>query len=131
MCICPRSAARPSGSESSLSTPPICGVVVLVNLWTLTCRLTNTATSAARLYWENRNENLISAAAQKTDQITLPVAITAFSNDDLYRPPETWARRAFPNLIYFNEAEAGGHFPAWEVTDVFATEVRAAFRSLR
>jgi pimeloyl-ACP methyl ester carboxylesterase len=93
--------------------------------------LTNTATSAARLYWENRNENLISAAAQKTDEITLPVAITAFPNDDLYRPPETWARRAFPNLIYFNEAEAGGHFPAWEVPDVFATEVRAAFRSLR
>jgi pimeloyl-ACP methyl ester carboxylesterase len=93
--------------------------------------LTNTATSAARLYWENRNENLISAAAQKTDEITLPVAITAFPNDDLYRPPETWARRAFPSLIYFNEAEAGGHFPAWEVPDVFATEVRAAFRSLR
>ena len=93
--------------------------------------LTNTATSAARLYWENRNENLISAAAQQTDKITLPVAITAFPNDDLYRPPETWARRAFPNLIYFNEAEAGGHFPAWEVPDVFATEVRAAFRSLR
>jgi pimeloyl-ACP methyl ester carboxylesterase len=93
--------------------------------------LTNTATSAARLYWENRNENLISAAAQKTQEITLPVAITAFPNDDLYRPPETWARRAFPSLIYFNEAEAGGHFPAWEVPDVFATEVRAAFRSLR
>jgi len=93
--------------------------------------LTNTATSAARLYWENRNENLISAAAQKTTEITLPVAIAAFPNDDLYRPPETWARRAFPNLIYFNEAEAGGHFPAWEVPDVFATEIRGAFRSLR
>jgi pimeloyl-ACP methyl ester carboxylesterase len=93
--------------------------------------LTNTATSAARLYWENRNENLISAAAQKTHEITLPVAIAAFPNDDLYRPPETWARRAFPNLIYFNEAEAGGHFPAWEVPDVFATEIRGAFRSLR
>jgi pimeloyl-ACP methyl ester carboxylesterase len=93
--------------------------------------LTNTATSAARLYWENRNENLISAAAQRTDEITLPVAITGFPNDDLYRPPETWARRAFPNLVYFIEAEAGGHFPAWEVPDVFAAEVRAAFRSLR
>ena len=93
--------------------------------------LTNTATSAARFYWENRNENLISAAAQKTDEIKIPVAITAFPNDDLFRAPETWARRAFPSLIYFNEAEAGGHFPAWEVPDVFATEVRAAFRSLR
>ena len=93
--------------------------------------LTNTATSAARFYWENRNQNLISAAAQKTQEITIPVAITAFPNDDLFRAPETWARRAFPTLVYFNEAEAGGHFPAWEVPDVFATEVRAAFRSMR
>ena len=93
--------------------------------------LTNTAVSGARLYWENRNENLISAAAQRTDEITIPVAITGFPNDDLYRPPETWARRAFPNLIYFNEAERGGHFPAWEEPQLFSEEVRAAFRSLR
>jgi pimeloyl-ACP methyl ester carboxylesterase len=93
--------------------------------------LTNTATSAARLYWENRNENLISAAAQQTEKIKLPVAVTAFPNDDLYRPPETWARRAFPNLIYFHDAEAGGHFPAWEEPELFSEEIRAAFRSLR
>ena len=93
--------------------------------------LTNTATSAARFYWENRNENLISAAAQKTDEITLPVAITAFPDDDLFRAPETWARRAFPNLIYFREAERGGHFAAWEEPRLFAQELRAAFKSLR
>jgi pimeloyl-ACP methyl ester carboxylesterase len=93
--------------------------------------LTNTATSAARFYWENRNQNLISAAAQKTDEITIPVAITAFPNDDLFRAPETWARRAFPSLIYFNEAEAGGHFAAWEEPQLFSEEVRAAFGSLR
>jgi pimeloyl-ACP methyl ester carboxylesterase len=93
--------------------------------------LTNTATSAARFYWENRDQNLISAAAQKTDEITLPVAITAFPDDDLFRAPETWARRAFPSLIYFNEAERGGHFAAWEEPQLFSEEVRAAFRSLR
>jgi pimeloyl-ACP methyl ester carboxylesterase len=93
--------------------------------------LTNTAVSGARLYWENRNENLISAAAQKTDEITIPVAVTAFPDDDLFRAPETWARRAFPSLVYFNEAEAGGHFPAWEEPRLFSEEVRAAFRSLR
>ena len=93
--------------------------------------LTNTATSAARLYWVNRNENLISAAAQKTQNITLPVAITAFPNDDLYRPLEAWARRAFPNLIYFNEVDEGNHFAAWQEPELFTTEVRAAFRSLR
>jgi pimeloyl-ACP methyl ester carboxylesterase len=93
--------------------------------------LTNTATSGARFYWENREQNLISAAAQKTDEITLPVAITAFPDDDLFRAPETWARRAFPSLIYFNEADRGGHFAAWEEPQLFSEEVRAAFRSLR
>jgi pimeloyl-ACP methyl ester carboxylesterase len=93
--------------------------------------LTNTVTSGARLYWENRDQNLISAAAQKTDKITLPVAITTFPDDDLFRAPETWARRAFPNLIYFRDAERGGHFPAWEEPELFTSELRAAFRSLR
>lgn len=93
--------------------------------------LTNTVTSGARLYWENRDQNLISAAAQKTDKITLPVAITTFPDDDLFRAPETWARRAFPNLIYFRDAERGGHFPAWEEPELFTSELRAAFRPLR
>src|SRR6266545_4473604 len=91
--------------------------------------LTNTATSAARFYWENRAQNLISAAAQKTDEITLPVAITVFPDDDLFRAPETWARRAFPSLIYFNVVDRGGHFAAWEQPELFAAELRAAFRS--
>jgi pimeloyl-ACP methyl ester carboxylesterase len=93
--------------------------------------LTNTAVSAARLYWENRAENLISAAAQRTDQIRVPVGVTAFPDDDLFRAPETWARRAFPTLSYFHEAARGGHFPAWEEPQLFAEEVRGAFRSLR
>ena len=93
--------------------------------------LMNTATSGARFYWENREQNLISAAAQKTDEIKLPVAITAFPDDDLFCAPETWARRAFPNLIYLNEADRGGHFAAWEEPQLFSDEVRAAFRSLR
>jgi pimeloyl-ACP methyl ester carboxylesterase len=93
--------------------------------------LTNTVSSGARLYWENRNQNLISAAAQKTGTIKIPVAITTFPDDDLFRAPETWARRAFPTLIYFHDAEAGGHFPAWEQPMIFAREVRAAFKPLR
>jgi len=93
--------------------------------------LTNTATAAARFYWENRAQNLISAAAQNTDEITLPVAITVFPDDDLFRAPETWARRAFPSLIYFNVVDRGGHFAAWEQPELFAAELRAAFRSLR
>jgi pimeloyl-ACP methyl ester carboxylesterase len=93
--------------------------------------VTNTATSGARLYWENRDQNLISAAAQKTREIKIPVAITAFRYDDLFRAPESWARQAFPTLIYFNEAPRGGHFPAWEEPELFSEEIRKAFRSVR
>jgi pimeloyl-ACP methyl ester carboxylesterase len=92
--------------------------------------LTNTGTSAARIYWENAGRGVTSAAAQKTAEISLPVAITVFP-DEVYRTPETWARRAYPNLVYFNEAEKGGHFAAWEQPELFAAELGAAFRSLR
>jgi pimeloyl-ACP methyl ester carboxylesterase len=92
--------------------------------------LTNSAASSARLYWENRERALISAAAQKTEEISVPVAITIFP-DEVYRAPETWARRAFRKLIYFHEADKGGHFAAWEYPELFAAELRAAFRSLR
>ncbi len=93
--------------------------------------LTNTATSAARLYWEGgRQGSIIVAAAQKTNEIALPVAITVFP-EDVYRAPETWARRAYRNLIYFHEVDKGGHFAAWEQPELFVSELRAAFRSLR
>ena len=93
--------------------------------------LTNTATSAARLYWENgARGSVIVAAAQKTNEISLPVAITVFP-DDVYRAPETWARRAYRNLIYFHEVDKGGHFAAWEQPELFSAELRAAFASLR
>ena len=93
--------------------------------------LTNTAASSGRLYWENgARGSVIVAAAQKTSEISLPVAITVFPND-VYRAPETWARRAYRNLIYFHEVDKGGHFAAWEEPELFSAELRAAFRSLR
>jgi pimeloyl-ACP methyl ester carboxylesterase len=91
--------------------------------------LTNTAASSARLYWENHS-SILSAVALKTAEIMLPVAITVFP-EEIYRAPETWARRAFPNLSYFNEVDKGGHFAAWEQPELFSAELRAAFRPLR
>ena len=92
--------------------------------------LTNTATSAARIYWETGGQSVVSAAGQKTAEISLPVAITVFP-EEVYRAPETWAKRAYRNLIYFNEVDKGGHFAAWEEPQLFSAELRAAFRSLR
>jgi pimeloyl-ACP methyl ester carboxylesterase len=92
--------------------------------------LTNTATSSFRLYWENHGRGPLVSAAWKTSEVSLPVAITVFG-EDAYRPPETWARRAFPSLAYYHEVDKGGHFAAWEQPELFAAELRAAFASLR
>lgn len=92
--------------------------------------LTNSAASSARLYWENGARGIVVAAAQMTDEISLPVAVTIFP-EEIYRAPETWARRAYRNLIYFHEVDKGGHFAAWEEPELFSAELRAAFRPLR
>ena len=85
---------------------------------------TRTATSAARLYWENNASNFNAV------NISLPAAITVFPGE-IYRAPRSWARRCYHKLIYFHEVDKGGHFAAWEEPELFAAELRAAFRSLR
>lgn len=92
--------------------------------------LTNTGASANRLYWENQGRSPVFAAAFKTDQIKVPVGVTVFPYES-YPAPESWARRAYPKLIYFHEVDRGGHFAAWEQPELFAEELRAAFRQLR
>jgi pimeloyl-ACP methyl ester carboxylesterase len=92
--------------------------------------LTNSATSAGRLYWEYGGRSVVFAAVERTLEIALPVAITVFP-EETYLAPETWARRAYPNLIYFHEVDKGGHFAAWEQPELFSAELRAAFRPLR
>jgi pimeloyl-ACP methyl ester carboxylesterase len=92
--------------------------------------LTNSSASAARIYWEHRGTELTGSTSQKTREITVPVAVTVFP-DEVYQPPRSWAQRAFPTLMYFNEADRGGHFAAWEYPEVFSAELRAAFRAVR
>jgi pimeloyl-ACP methyl ester carboxylesterase len=92
--------------------------------------LTDTAASAARLYWENHGKPVVVAAPHMTTEIKVPVAVTAFP-DDVYVPPESWARRAFPTLSYYHEVDRGGHFAAWEQPELFTREMRAAFATLR
>jgi pimeloyl-ACP methyl ester carboxylesterase len=91
--------------------------------------LTGTATSAARMYWESAR-SAAAAAGHPPPEVSLPVAFTVFPGE-IFRAPRSWAERVYPNLIYFHEADRGGHFAAWEEPDLFAAELRAAFRSLR
>jgi pimeloyl-ACP methyl ester carboxylesterase len=91
--------------------------------------LTNTEASSARLYWENNNNNF-NVVEQKTASISVPVAVTVFPGE-IYQAPKSWTERSYPNLIYFNEVKKGGHFASWEEPQLFAEELRAAFKSLR
>jgi pimeloyl-ACP methyl ester carboxylesterase len=86
--------------------------------------LTNTTVSSARIYWENK----LAFFAPK--HVAIPVAVSAFP-DEVVQTPRSWTAKAYPNLIYYNRPEKGGHFAAWEQPDIFAREVRAAFTSLR
>jgi pimeloyl-ACP methyl ester carboxylesterase len=90
--------------------------------------LTNTAVSSARLYWDNLQTSKSGFFDPKNVQI--PVAVTVFP-DEIYAAPESWARRAYPKLIYFNKLPKGGHFAAWEQPELFVTEMRAGFKTLR
>jgi pimeloyl-ACP methyl ester carboxylesterase len=91
--------------------------------------ITNTGTSGARLYWENNNNNF-NAVEQRTAEISIPVAVTVFPGE-IYQAPRSWAKRSYHNLIYFHEVNKGGHFAQWEQPQLFAEELRVAFRSLR
>jgi pimeloyl-ACP methyl ester carboxylesterase len=86
--------------------------------------LTNTAVSSARLYWESK----LAFFAPKNVQI--PTAVSVFP-DEIYAAPKSWTQRAYPKLIYYNKLNKGGHFAAWEQPDLFVTEMRASFKSLR
>jgi pimeloyl-ACP methyl ester carboxylesterase len=91
--------------------------------------LTNTATSAARVYWEG-SQATAASLKNPPPHMTLPAGYTVFP-DELFQSPRHWVKTAYHHLIYYNEAEKGGHFAAWEEPEVFAAEMRAAFTSLR
>jgi pimeloyl-ACP methyl ester carboxylesterase len=86
--------------------------------------LTNTGVSSSRLYWEYKG-GFFNAKG-----VAIPVAVSVFPGEQ-YQAPRSWAEQAYPKLIYYHEVDRGGHFAAWEQPELFATEVRAAFRSLR
>ncbi len=91
--------------------------------------LTGTGASAAREYWESGRAAALSAG-HVPPEVTVPVAFTTFPGE-IFRAPRSWAEKAYPTLMYFNEVDKGGHFAAWEEPELFASEMRAAFKSLR
>ena len=86
--------------------------------------LTHTEISSARLYWENTFDFF------GVHNVAIPAAVSVFPKE-IYKAPRSWADKAYPKLIYFNEVDRGCHFAAWQEPVLFAAEVRAGFRSLR
>jgi hypothetical protein len=93
--------------------------------------LTGTGASAARWYWEfGRFLAAAGAAGEAPPPVSVPVAFTTFPGE-LWAAPRSWVEAIYPSLTYFNEVDTGGHFAAWEEPELFSTEMRAAFSSLR
>ncbi|MEI4505954.1 epoxide hydrolase family protein [Sphingopyxis sp. CCNWLW253] len=90
--------------------------------------LTNTGTSSSRSYWDAAQGPGGPFNAIEISKV--PVAVTVFPGE-IYRAPRSWGEKSFKKLIYWNEVEKGGHFAAWEQPELFAAEIRAAFRPLR
>ncbi len=86
--------------------------------------LTNTGVSASRLYWEYKG-GFFNAKG-----VSIPVAVSVFPAEQ-YQAPRSWAERAYPNLVHYNQVDKGGHFAAWEQPYLFADEIRAGFRAVR
>jgi pimeloyl-ACP methyl ester carboxylesterase len=118
----PAAAVTAGLSRTSSATGELTRDEILDNitLYWLTC----TGVSASRLYWEYKG-GFFNAKG-----VSLPVAVSVFPGEQ-YEAPRSWAERAYSNLIYYHRAEKGGHFAAWEQPQLFAEELRAAFRSLR
>jgi hypothetical protein len=93
--------------------------------------LTGTASSAARSYWEDARALAAAlASGQPPPPVKVPVGFTTFPGE-IWASPRSWVEAVYPGLAYFNHAERGGHFAAWEEPEVFTEELRAAFRPLR
>jgi pimeloyl-ACP methyl ester carboxylesterase len=94
------------------------------------CWLTGTGASAARSYWEAYGADAPAAGRQPLPPPAIPFGFTTFPGE-IWRTPRSWVEASYPNVIYFNEVDRGGHFAAWEEPSLFASEMRTAFRSLR
>jgi pimeloyl-ACP methyl ester carboxylesterase len=92
--------------------------------------LTGTGASAARSYWEAYGPDAPAAGGKPLPPPAIPFGFTTFPGE-IWRTPRSWVEASYPNVIYFNEVDKGGHFAAWEEPELFATEIRAAFKSLR
>ena len=105
--------------EAAEPAPPELVGIHITLIW-----LTNTGVSSGRLSWESKPPFF------SVKGVKIPVGVSTFA-DEIYRVPRSWAERAYPSLVYYNQHDRGGHFAAWEQPQLLSEDVRATFRSLR
>ncbi len=88
--------------------------------------LTGSGASSGKLYWESFNRGFSGSG----DKIQLPSGATIFPKEIVATPRE-WAEDRFPNIVYWNEVDRGGHFAAFEQPEIYVRELRACFDLIR
>jgi hypothetical protein len=86
--------------------------------------VTNSAASSARIYWESFGGDWTLAT------VTVPTGMAEYpyANNS---PVRAWVGKRYPNVVYWSTHERGGHFPAFEVPDIFVGDLREFFRRFR
>ena len=90
---------------------------------------TNTAVSSARLYWDAR-QTPSRGGFFDARGVKIPVSVTVFP-DEIYAAPQSWAKRAYSNLLYYKRHDKGTHFAAWEQPVLLTADLRESFKSFR
>lgn len=84
---------------------------------------TDTATSTANSYYERFNDPAMWAPKPRG---TVPTGVAVFTTDTSIR---RFADKAH-NVVHWTEFDRGGHFPALEVPDLLAADIRAFFHTI-
>jgi pimeloyl-ACP methyl ester carboxylesterase len=84
---------------------------------------TQTGTSSARIYYENR------VAPPNPRRVEVPTACALFPKE-ISVPPRKWVEARY-NLVRWTVMPRGGHFAALEQPELLVDDVRAFFRGLR
>lgn len=89
--------------------------------------VTQTATSSARMYYENFLPGM--AVPDSDAKVSVPTGVARFPKE-LLLLPRAWLERRY-NIVHWTEMDRGGHFAAMEQPGLFAEDLMKFFATLR
>jgi epoxide hydrolase len=90
--------------------------------------LPNAAASSARLYWEDRQNNAMSAGPMAPNPV--PAGFSVFPAEAV-QASRRWIERRFETVLHYAQLDRGGHFAALEQPGLLTEEIRTTFRPVR